>query len=265
MTNEKSNPDRLHIFTCSTGHSSHWNAPEPLKVKMFLHQTKLRSHSVKHFANSYEVNEWKGLAEFDQNEITVSIDAIKEAGCPYFTQKTDTPPCWQQGRQCKKYETCSKPAQFLEKTYEQCIVEAIRAGIIIPRNVCFDRNHYEKIVEDYWAVPDVPVVVKMYRQQDRYTVATCFRPGAGTNVTRSEGLDNLSRKIFNNALHNSIIWCTEETWKTPIRPDRRKGKKLPGKSKKQYVGKKAGRNRPRKKERGGSRNLTTSYSWDDDE
>lgn len=259
MSPKKANHDtRSYVFECTPGLSVHRDAPDPLEVIVFNHLASLRSHAVKHFANAYEVEAWQNLLEVDHDKIRSCIDGLRNIHCPYFILHSDRPPCWQNGRLCQIYHECSSQVHFLEETYESCIVEAISRGISIPRNVKFHQKRDGVLKEDYWVVPDIAVVVKMYWNGSTYSVATSFQPKAGFRVTWSEILESLKGTIFRQA-EGRISWCNEETWGTPIRPDMRKRKRQLPSLKKSPDDKKGGKIKLTNKERGGSRNLTTDF------
>lgn len=254
--NEEKKGVRYYVFECNPGMSAHRNAPDSLAVIIFSHLASLRSHAVKHLANVYEVSAWQVLKQFNHNKIISCIDALRDLKCPYFTLHSDRPPCWQHGRSCEIFHDCSAHAHFLEECYESCIVEAIRGGISIPRNVLFNQNRYGVLNEDYWVVPNGNVVVKMSWNGSAYSVATCFQPKAGFKLTWNEVLESLKDSILRQA-EGRISWCNEVTWGTPLLPDSRKRKQqLPG-IQKIPENNKHKKGKPRNKERGGSRSLTT--------
>jgi hypothetical protein len=261
MSNTNKEPMGLLVFEVPPGNSSHRTAPKPLEVSLFKNLAKLRQHAVKHFANTFEEKVWRRFCDFDWNEIVHRLDIIKTLGGLCSILGPDGAQC----NKCPRFNICTPQAKLLENNYAHCIRRIIESSLQIPMNVCFcDRNRQS---EDYWAVSNPPVVVKMFWDQSQYTVGTCFFPNAGIRTTRNEIIDKLKKRIVSSAI-GTVTWCTDETWRTTMVPDNKKLQSWLSDTQNENAIKKINKkSQPLKvkKERGGSKNLRTSYSRDDEE
>jgi len=202
------------------------NGPD-LKIIFFINDEKLRSHAIKHLADTNEIDIFKKLSndvKSSHNVIIKYSDSIKDIGCPYYTQSTySDPPCLS----CKIYNQCSQYAKSIEDIYIKAIDATLLQGIAIPRYACYHNSEYN--LKYFATVARTKAVVHAYYANDykAYNMLTCYC-GLSNNKL-GDFLNFQQTRIHQQAMgRGSVIWCKPDNWQPPAgnqnkRPRYRRG------------------------------------------
>jgi|GEM_PF-4188872 len=181
------------------------------KIILYIKDQELRSHAIKHLADTNQIEVWEKLTTAFNNKIGViinNIQAIKDIGCPYFaTINEDDPPCLT----CQLYKKCSPHAQEIEELYISMIDATLSKGVKIPRYACYVTH---KQLKYFTTIPDIRVVAHACYEPTRqvYNLMTCY---CNCQDRWGDFLRKVENKIrTTTSAPKSVIWCTEDTWQT---------------------------------------------------
>jgi len=196
-----------------------------LEVILFYWDTHLRSHAIDHLGNFTELSDWKKVGKIDVDKIILSIDRIKDIGCPYFTEDEGSPPCFGKSGKCVKWKQCSPHAAYIEDRYLSCCQKVLEEGCETPMLAVFYNYSTQK---KFWAMGRNKIVALCLFIKNNYTLKTCYRPKQGAKITWKEIRDHMITKIHFEAV-GKTCWITDETWRTAPRKNvskwKRRGRK----------------------------------------
>lgn len=200
--------DHSRYFEIVVGDSKDTNKKETdslLKIILFKDDRKLRSHTVKHFANLDEFESaWKSIKSVDFDLIMQSVTSLQRIGCLYYELGSEVPPC----NACRLFNKCSGFIDELEKEYIRSAVSVIEECGRIPRHVFYLSS--TEHIRLFFAIPDLPVVVKAAVLRDDIFNLMTFYSRANMSFTEMRDLE--VRKISIDANKNTISWCNDSSW-----------------------------------------------------
>lgn len=179
-----------------------------LYVILFNDDTKLRSHTVKHFCNLFEQSDWKKLLKIQNESISGGIDALRDLGCPHMHARTQNPPCSTRDTKCHLFDRCGKLVSPLEKAFLDGCRQVIQNGLDLPRNVRYQGDNQRIFM---WFLPNVPVVAKLEWMHECYNLSTCYRPMAEVSSSWKQVCDRILNEVHIQSV-GSPQWNTEATW-----------------------------------------------------
>ena len=182
-----------------------------LKIVLFHRDEKLRSHAVKHFTNTSEMEEiWKKVFSLNISVVLKSISDLQDIGCPYFSRGFSSPPCIKKGGiKCSLFEKCSEFTSDIENEYLCAIDKILKEGVNIPRYAFFSST-YTDPHDRLCLIPNTKIVLKASLLKNNiYNLSTCY---GKTGIKYKEMLYRETKKITDEAFSKNISWYSEKNW-----------------------------------------------------
>ena len=199
----------------------------PLKIVIYNKDKKLRMHAVKHFLNVHEVEDgWDRSPKLTlkwQN-LAVMRDRLSDLGCPYYTQAKfpENPPC----KHCSLFGgPCREVVRNLESEYVEILKTEIEDSTRIPRYVCYRQKKSNIPYVQFFSKNNVKTLANRC-EGNMYSLVTGYI--SRYFASNKETVDYQARKIKNEAVAESLVWCSKENWNISAT---RRGKSHPSRKK----------------------------------